>query len=152
MGQYGSRTATCSAEWVEEFDDILASDAEYAERLRGLVSRVIAGMVRACVTHSDLTRLQWQSIANKYRDRWAQGDLDGIVPVMGELVGWLRSAGVEPVRVGGLTELVNDPALMRVRRIVVTEWDPGLVEVLRTVAAAVAQVSRLNVVRTEATA
>jgi hypothetical protein len=52
--------------------------------------------------------------------------------MMGELVSWLRSAGVEPVRVAGLTELVNDPALARVRRIVVIDWDATLVDVLRT--------------------
>lgn len=134
MGQHGIHTAGRSAEWVDEFDDILAGDAEYAERLHSLVSKVIAGMVRACVTHSDITRLQWQSVADKYRERWAQGDLDGIMPVMGELMGWLRSAGVEPVRVAGLTELVNDPALARVRRIVVIDWDTNLVDVLRTAA------------------
>ena len=94
-------------------------------------------MVRACVTHSDLTRLQWQSVADKYRDRWAQGDLDGIMPVMGELVSWLRSAGVEPVRVAGLTELINDPDLARVRRLAVIDWDTNIVDVLRTVVHAV---------------
>ena len=132
VGQYGVQTVDRSAEWVDEFDDILAGDQECAERLQGLVSKVIAGMVRACVTHSDITRLQWQSVADKYRERWAQGDLDGIMPMMGELVSWLRSAGVEPVRVAGLTELVNDPALARVRRIVVIDWDATLVDVLRT--------------------
>ena len=134
MGQYGIRTADRSAEWVDEFDDILTGDAEHAERLHSLVSKVIAGMVRACVTHSDITRLQWQSVAEKYRERWAQGDLDGIMPVMGELMGWLRSAGVEPIRIAGLSELVNDPALARVRRIVVIDWDTNLVDVLRTAA------------------
>lgn len=133
MGQC-VQTADRSAEWVDEIDDILASDAEDAERLHSLVSKVIAGMVRACVTHSDITRLQWQSVADKYRERWAQGDLDGIMPVMGELMGWLRSAGVEPIRVSGLSELINDPALARVRRIVVIDWDTNLVDVLRTVA------------------
>jgi len=134
VGKYGIQTADRSAEWVDEFDDILAGDAEYAERLQSMVSKVVAGMVRACVTHSDFTRLQWQSIADKYRERWAQGDLDGVMPVMGELVSWLRSAGIEPVRVAGLTELLNDPGLARVRRIVVIDWDTNLVDVLRTVA------------------
>ena len=137
VGQYGIQTATCSAKWVDDFDDIIAEDAECAERLHALVSKVIAGMVRACVTHSDLTRLQWQSVADKYRDRWAQGDLDGIMPVMGELVSWLRSAGVEPVRVAGLTELINDPDLARVRRLAVIDWDTNIVDVLRTVVHAV---------------
>ena len=150
MGQYGMQTADRSAEWVDEFDDILAGDAEYAERLHSLVAKVIAGMVRECVTHSDITRLQWQSVADKYRERWAQGDLDGIMPVMGELVSWLRSAGVEPVRVAGLTELVNDPCLTRVRRIVVIDWDTNLVDVLRAVAGAVAQAPKVNVVRKSA--
>ena len=134
MGQYGIRTADRSAEWIDEFDDILAGDAEYAERLHSLVSKVIAGMVRACVTHSDITRLQGHSVTEKYRERWAQGDLDGIMPVMGELMGWLRSAGVEPIRIAGLSELVNDPALARVRRIVVIDWDTNLIDVLRTAA------------------
>jgi hypothetical protein len=146
VGEYGIRPADCSTEWVDEFDDILAADAEYAERLHSLASKVIAGMVRACVAHSDITRLQWQSVADKYRERWAQGDLDGIMPVMGELVSWLRRAGVEPVRVAGLTELINDPGLARLRRIVVIDWDTNLVDVLRTVAGAVAQAPRLNVV------
>jgi hypothetical protein len=134
VGKYGIQTADRSAEWVDELDDILTGDAEYAERLHSMVSKVVAGMVRACVTHSDFTRLQWQSVADKYRERWAQGDLDGIMPVMGELVSWLRSAGIEPVRVAGLTELLNDPGLARVRRIVVIDWDTNLVDVLRTVA------------------
>ena len=65
---------------------------------------------------------------------------------MGELMSWLRNAGVEPLRVAGLTELVNDPALVRVRRIVVIDWDTNLVDVLRTVAGAVAQAPKLSVV------
>jgi len=137
LGRYGIQTATCSAEWVDDFDDVLAEDAECAQRLHGLVSKVISGMIRACVTHSDLTRIQWQSVADKYRDRWAQGDLDGIMPVMSELMSWLRTAGVEPVRIAGLTELINDPGLARVRREVVIDWDANLIDVLRTVAGAV---------------
>ena len=152
VGQYGVQTADRSAEWIDEFDDMLAGDAEDAERLHSLAAKVIAGMVRACVTHSDITRLQWQSVADKYRERWAQGDLDGIMPVMGELVSWLRNAGVEPIRVAGLTELINDPALARVRRVVAIDWDTNLVDVLRSVAGAAGQAPKCKLVGKSASA
>ena len=47
------------------------------------------------------------------------------------------ASGVEPVRVAGLTELINDPDLARVRRLAVIDWDTNIVDVLRTVVHAV---------------
>ena len=60
-----------------------------------MLAGAVAGMMRAGFNHSEAARIHCQMSAQKYRERWAQGDLDGVVPVLSDLVNWLRSAGID---------------------------------------------------------
>lgn len=53
--------------------------------------------------------MQWQGAAQKYRDRWAQGDLDALAPVLSDLVAWLRRTGIDPSRNAEVKALFSDP-------------------------------------------
>ncbi|MBV8965561.1 MAG: hypothetical protein JO191_05220 [Mycobacteriaceae bacterium] len=66
-------------------------------------------MLRLGINHSDEARIQWQGAAKKYRDRWAQGDLDAVAPVLADLVTWLRRTGIDPSRNAEVIALLNDP-------------------------------------------
>jgi hypothetical protein len=84
-------------------------DPACAERVRGKLANAIASMLRLGINHSDAARIQWQGAAQKYRERWAQGDLDGIAPVLADLLTWLRRAGIDPSRNAEVMALFNDP-------------------------------------------
>ena len=102
------------------------------ERLRGLLSSAIASMLREGLNHSESARLYWQTTASKYRERWAQGDLDGILPLMPDLLSWLREAGIDPARNSDVVALFNDPSFERIRdRITPGGCNPKLLEMFR---------------------
>lgn len=84
-------------------------DPDCAARLRGKLANAIASMLRLGINHSDAARIQWQGAAQKYRERWAQGDLDAIAPVLSDLVTWLRKTGIDPSRNAEVAALFNDP-------------------------------------------
>jgi len=88
----------------------LRDDPECVARLRGKMSNAIASVLRLGINHSDAARIQWQGAAHKYRERWAQGDLDAIAPVLSDLVAWLKRKGIDPARNAEVKALVNDPA------------------------------------------
>jgi hypothetical protein len=84
-------------------------DPDCAARLRTKLANAVASMLRMGINHSDAARIQWQGAAQKYRDRWAQGDLDGIAPVLTDLVAWLRRTGIDPSLNADVIALFNDP-------------------------------------------
>ena len=86
-------------------------DPDCAARLRGKLANAIASMLRLGINHSDEARIQWQGAAQKYRERWAQGDLDAIAPVLSDLVAWLRRMGIDPSRNAEVSALFNDPVV-----------------------------------------
>ena len=90
-------------------------DPDSAARLRRLLTSAISSMLRAYLDHSDAARIQWQTASRKYRERWAQGDLDAVVPIMSDLLAWLRRAGIDPFRDPDVLALCNDPAVKRIR-------------------------------------
>ncbi|MCW2651574.1 MAG: hypothetical protein JWR32_2550 [Mycobacterium sp.] len=125
-------------EWDWGLDEVLRNNPESAGRLRCLMTTAIASMLRAALNHSDAARIQWQRVAQKYRERWAQGDLDGIVPVLADLVLWLRSAGIDPARNADVVALLNDPCVARARsRMPTVEYDPNFLDMFRRLAVAI---------------
>ncbi len=119
-------------------EEVLRTNPESAGRLRGLMTTAVASMLRTALNHSDVARIQWPRVSQNYRERWAQGDLDGIVPVLSELVSWLRSAGMDPIRNADVAALLNDPCVARIRnRLPAIEYDPNLLDVFRRLADAV---------------
>jgi hypothetical protein len=84
-------------------------DPDCAARLRTKLANAVASMLRLGINHSDAARIQWQGAAQKYRDRWAQGDLDAIAPVLTDLVAWLRRTGIDPSLNADVIALFNDP-------------------------------------------
>jgi hypothetical protein len=112
-------------------------DPECAARLRGKMSNAIASMLRLGINHSDAARMQWQGAAQKYRERWAQGDLDAIAPVLSDLVAWLRRTGIDPSRNAEVKALFNDPAFAKVQsRIPAIDGHSRLLETFRQLAGA----------------
>jgi hypothetical protein len=85
------------------------SDPESATGLSGKLANAIASMLRLGINHSDAARIQWQGAAQKYRERWAQGDLDAIAPVLSDLVTWLQRTGIDPLRNAEVRALLSDP-------------------------------------------
>ena len=115
-----------------------AADPESAVRLRRLFTNAIASMIRAGINHSDAARIQWQTAAQRYRERWAQGDLDAIVPVLPDMVAWLRAAGIDPAGNADVVALFNDPAVQSIRRRIRSiDSDRNLVETFRQLAGAI---------------
>jgi hypothetical protein len=90
-------------------------DPECAARLRGKLTDAVTSMLRLGINHSDAARIQWQGAAQKYRERWAQGDLDAIAPVLADLVAWLRRNGIDPSRNAEVRALFNDPVFASFR-------------------------------------
>jgi hypothetical protein len=86
-------------------------DPDCAERLRGKLANAIASVLRLGINHSDEARIRWQGAAQKYRERWAQGDLDAIGPVLADLVAWLRRMGIDPSRNAEVSALFDDPVV-----------------------------------------
>ena|SRR5271157_1678450 len=125
-------------DWEWGLDETLRDNPESAGRLRGLMTKAVASMLRAALNHSDAARIHWQRVAQNHRERWAQGDLDGIVPVLSDLVSWLRSAGMDPARNADVAALLNDPCVARIRkRMPAIEYDPNFLYMFRRLADAV---------------
>ena len=115
---------------------IATDDDENTNHLRGLLSGAIASMVRTCLNHSDDARIQWQGAAQKYRERWAQGDLDAIAPVLADLLAWLRRSGIDPMLNAEVRALFNDPIFTNISRRIPSgsEAHSKLVEMFRQLA------------------
>ncbi|MDT5010264.1 MAG: hypothetical protein QOH57_1881, partial [Mycobacterium sp.] len=115
---------------------IANDDDENTNHLRGLLSGAIASMVRTCLNHSDDARIQWQGAAQKYRERWAQGDLDAIAPVLADLLAWLRRSGIDPMLNAEVRALFNDPIFTNISRRIPSgsEAHSKLVEMFRQLA------------------
>lgn len=128
-------------EWPVEqrnLDVALKNDPESASRVRGLLTNAVAGMLRAGFNHSEAARIHCQMSAQKYRERWAQGDLHGLVPVLPDLVNWLRLAGIDPYGNADVAALLNDPYVQKVRsRITPVSYDRDFVTMFRQLATAI---------------
>jgi RNA polymerase-interacting CarD/CdnL/TRCF family regulator len=99
------------------------------------MSGAIASMIRTCLNHSDAARIQWQGAAQKYRERWAQGDIDAIAPVLSDLLAWLRRSGIDPTLNTEVRALFNDPIFAKfTRRIPSGEAHSKLLEMFRQLA------------------
>lgn len=112
-------------------------DPDCAARLRAKMATAIASMLRLGINHSDAARIQWQGAAQKYRERWAQGDLDAIAPVLSDLVAWLRRMGIDPARSAEVKALFNDPVFANIQsRIPPLDGHSRLLETFRQLAGA----------------
>ncbi|MGE5697370.1 MAG: hypothetical protein ACM4D3_19700 [Candidatus Sericytochromatia bacterium] len=107
-------------------------DPDCAVRLRGKLSNAIASMMRLGINHSDVARMQWQGVAQKYRDRWAQGDVDAILPVLSDLLIWVRQSNIDLSRNSDVIALFNDPGFRTLRnRIPALTRDPKMFDMFR---------------------
>jgi len=109
-----------------------SDDPDCAARLRVKLASAIASMMRLGINHSDVARMQWQGVAQKYRDRWAQGDVDGILPVLSDLLIWVRQSNIDLSRNSDVIALFNDPAFRSLRsRIPAINRDPNMLDMFR---------------------
>lgn len=112
-------------------------DSDCAARLRAKLANAIASMMRLGINHSDVARMQWQGVAQKYRDRWAQGDVDGILPVLSDLLIWMKQSNIDLSRNSDVVALFNDPGFRSLRsRIPAINKDPKMLDMFRRLAGA----------------
>lgn len=112
-------------------------DPDCTAQLRCKLANAIASMMRIGINHSDVARMQWQGVARKYRDRWAQGDMDGILPVLSDLLIWVRQSNIDLSRNSDVIALFNDPAFRSLRaRIPAINRDPKMLDMFRRLAGA----------------
>jgi hypothetical protein len=112
-------------------------DSDCAARLRAKLANAIASMMRLGINHSDVARMQWQGVAQKYRDRWAQGDVDGILPVLSDLLIWMKQSNIDLSRNSDVVALFNDPGFRSLRsRIPAINRDPKMLDMFRRLAGA----------------
>lgn len=111
------------------------TDDEGDVRLRGLLSAAIASMLRTCIDHNDAARIYWQTVTTKHRERWAQGDLDAIVPILSDLLPWIREAGIDLRGNADVAALFRDPSFDKIRNwIPAIQCDPGVFDLFRQLA------------------
>ena len=116
-------------------DELSTSDDENANRLRGLLSSAIASMLRTCIDHSDAARIYWQMVTRKHRERWAQGDIDGIIPILSDLLPWIREAGIDLSANTDVAALCKDPSFEKMRNwLRTTGCDPKIFDLFRQLA------------------
>jgi hypothetical protein len=132
------RSEVLPGEFVASVSEPVDIDPEAAGRVRQLLTNAIASMLRTAINHSDAARIQWQMATRKYHERWAQGDIGSIMPVLSDLITWLRSEGINPAHDANVAALLNDPCLARLRRPVQPhDPDRGIVDLFRRLAGAV---------------
>lgn len=79
--------------------------------------------------------MQWLTVANKHRERWAQGDLDGIIPVLSDLLPWMRQSGINVADNADVLALFRDPSFDKMRKwIPALDRDPKMFELFRQLA------------------
>jgi hypothetical protein len=127
--------ARCRAEWTRALADALNNDRQCAVRLRELLTRAVAGVIRDGLNHSDATRMQWHKAAGSYRQLWSDGHLDDIVPLIADLVSWLQLVGLDPASSPDVRALLTDGCLETILRDVPPlECDPQFTELLTNAA------------------
>ena len=102
-------------------------------RLRRLLTTAISSLLRTGYDHSDATRVHFQNLARSYRERWAQGDLDAILPMLSDMLSWLRERGIDVATNADVVALFNDPLFANLRSHV-PAVDPRLLALLRRAA------------------
>jgi hypothetical protein len=122
----------------DDADQIPTTNDDYANRLRGLLSSAIASMLRNCIDHSDAARIHWQMVAQKHRECWAQGDLDGLIPILSDLLPWIREAGIDLSANSDVAALYKDPSFEKVRNVFrANGCDPKIFDMFRQLAGGV---------------
>jgi hypothetical protein len=71
--------AKCWADWSRVLSDVLNNNPQCALRLRELLTRAVASIIRDGPNHNDATRERWQKSQDSYRQLWADGNLNDIV-------------------------------------------------------------------------
>lgn len=111
------------------------TDLDGEIRIRALLSAAIASMIRTCLDHSEAARIYWQTVTTRHRERWAQGDLEAIVPILSDLLPWIREAGIDLRANADVTALFRDPAFDRIRSwIPALQGDPAVFDLFRQLA------------------
>jgi hypothetical protein len=105
----------CWQQYWRALKDALRTDPECTPQLSDRIARALAGVMHASASNSDIAE-QWQIAAQRYREFWQADQLDQIVPVLVDMVGALRQAGLDPTNDADFLALLHDPCLEKVRR------------------------------------
>jgi hypothetical protein len=104
----------CWSEWSRALGVVLKENRDCAIRLRDLLVRAIASVIRDGLNHGDLTRARWQTASDTYRQLWSEGNLADIVPLMADLVSYLQLTGLDPTQNPEVVALLNDSCLQTI--------------------------------------
>lgn len=126
----------CWAQWTRGVGEALRklseSSPECPARIRYLLSRAVAGVVRDGLTHSDASATRWHKTSDAYRQLWSQGQLEDIVPLTADLLTWLQLEGLDPARNPDALALFNDACWQRLVELAPPlDCDPQFTEMVR---------------------
>jgi hypothetical protein len=104
----------CWVDWVRRLNDVLNADPACANQITTLMGRAILSILRTPPGDA-ATAAQWQAAAQRYAELWSQNRLDEIVPVLIDLLAWLRSHGLDPAQNADMQALLNSDCLAKLR-------------------------------------
>jgi Concanavalin A-like lectin/glucanases superfamily len=127
----------CWAQWTQALRDVLSRHLDCAIHLRDMIRRAIDSLIRDGLNHGVQTDERWHKAADSYRDHWSHGDLADIVPVLVDLVTWLRLAGLDPRHNPDVVALLDDACLKTIlEEAPPPNCDPQFTNMLRDLASA----------------
>jgi hypothetical protein len=104
----------CWVEWIRKLNDVLDAERDCADEITTLIGRAVASILRVPAGDAE-TAAQWDFAAQRYAELWADNRLEEIVPVLIDLVAWLRSHGLDPGQNADLQALFNNDCFVRLR-------------------------------------
>lgn len=104
----------CWVDWVRTLNDAFDADRDCADAIITLIGRAVASILRVPDGDTD-TAGQWEFAAQRYAELWADNRLDEIVPVLVDLVAWLKSHGLDPAQNADLQALLNNDCFAKLR-------------------------------------
>jgi hypothetical protein len=104
----------CWVAWVREVNKILAADQDCARAIFDLIGVALTSILRVPDGDAE-TKAQWEFATQRYAELWAQNRLDEIVPVLIDLLAWLRSHSLDPAQNAALQALTNNDCFAKLR-------------------------------------
>ncbi|UMB69118.1 LamG domain-containing protein [Mycobacterium paraterrae] len=108
-------TNDCWRQWRRALNAALSDGSECAAVVTDRIARAVAGVMHSAAASDDVAA-QWEFAAQRYAEFWQADQLDQIVPVLVDLVSYLRGAGVDPTNDADVIALIHEPCFDEIRR------------------------------------
>ena len=106
-------TKQCWLDWLSRLTDFAREDPDCVTRVMSLIRGAVDDLLARSSAQSDAVRREWQSVSQRYRERWQTGDLDSVGQVLVAHYDYLVSAGVDPMDSPAFVALRDDPCVQR---------------------------------------